>query len=153
MSRASVFYGVLCVNLLIGVAQAPAQQLLSQQMLSTAEWVELSNTDLKAATFYLKGVMETLGNTGNFTCRTPISLAQTAIRIQLDVHDNPDKVHRWFIPALMADLTRWTGQRTRQSLRGSRRPRPPLPGLRQQHRLLELRDEQSAANEARRLKG
>jgi len=106
MNRAIVFYGVLCVTLLIAVAQAPAQQLLSQQMLSTAEWAELSNKDLKAATFYLKGVMETLGNTGNFTCRTPIVFAQTAIRIQLDVHDNPDTVHTWFIPALMADLTR-----------------------------------------------
>ncbi len=83
-----------------------AQAQERQQLLSTEEWVQMANVDAKTSLLYLKGVIDTLGAIGNFTCKTPVVLIQSAARIQLGYHDNPENMQRWFIFALMADLTR-----------------------------------------------
>ncbi len=83
---------------------AAAQQ--TQQLLSTEEWVDLSNKDEKIAVSYLKGVIDTLGAIGNVTCTKPVVLGQSAARIRVDWAEHSERMQTWFIFALMADLTR-----------------------------------------------
>jgi hypothetical protein len=66
----------------------------------------MANVNVKTSLVYLQGVIDTLGAIGDFTCKTPVVPIQSAARIQLDFHENPEKVQRWLIFALMADLTR-----------------------------------------------
>jgi len=68
--------------------------------------VELYNQDEKMSVSYLKGVVDTLGAIGSFTCTKPVALEQAAARIRVDWVAHPDKMQTWFILALMADLTR-----------------------------------------------
>jgi hypothetical protein len=77
-----------------------------QKLLSTEEWVALNNRDEKASVYYLRGIVDTLGAIGNFTCRRPVVFGQSAARIRVDYQDHPETVQTWFIFALMADLTR-----------------------------------------------
>ena len=37
---------------------------------------------------------------------TSVPLSESAARIQLDFRDNPESIQKWFVFALMADLTR-----------------------------------------------
>jgi hypothetical protein len=103
MKRPLLLFLASCTALTLTNAAHPQER---PQLLSTAEWAALSNTNQQAGLLYLKGVLDTLGAIGNFTCKTPVVLAQTAVRIRLDLHDNPEKIQTWFVPALMADLTR-----------------------------------------------
>lgn len=103
MKRFFVLSGLLWMSVL-PASLATAQE--RQQLLSTAEWVEMANVDQKVSLSYLKGTIDTLAAIGNFTCKTPVALIQSSARIQLDFHDNPENMQRWFIFALMADLTR-----------------------------------------------
>src|SRR6266511_2824808 len=103
MRRLIAISGLLCVSFL-PTSLVHAQE--GQQLLSTAEWVEMANVNTRMRLSYLKGVIDTLGAIGNFTCKTPVVLIQSAARIHLDFRDNPENVQTWFIFALMADLTR-----------------------------------------------
>jgi hypothetical protein len=91
-------------SLLIVTSDVQAQQ--RQQLLSTEEWVNLGNKDEKVSVGYLKGVIDTLGAIGNFTCAKPVVLGQAAARIHVDWAEHPERMQTWFIFALMADLTR-----------------------------------------------
>jgi hypothetical protein len=102
--RRLVLLSVLLLPTLMPMRTAVAQQ--RQQLLSTEEWVDLNNKDEKTSVYYLRGVVDTLGAIGNFTCRKPVVFGQSAARVRLDFQDHPEKVQRWFIFALMADLTR-----------------------------------------------
>jgi hypothetical protein len=94
----------LCLILLPMNAAAQTQQ--RQELLSTEEWVDLYNKDEKISVSYLKGVLDTLGAIGNFTCTKPLVLADSAARIRVEWVEQPEKMHTWFIFALMADLTK-----------------------------------------------
>ena len=88
----------MCVN--------AAERIERQPLLSTGEWVDLNSRDEKASVSYLRGVVDTLGAIGNFTCRRPVVFAQSAARIRVEFLDHPETVQTRFIFALMADLTR-----------------------------------------------
>ena len=88
------------------VAAGAVQAQERQQLLSTAEWVELSNSNQKVAFSYVKGALDTLGAIGNFTCTKPAVMRESAARILVDAQKNPEKIHRWFLFALMSDMTR-----------------------------------------------
>lgn len=103
MSR-GVLVSMLLLVTLMPIPGATAQQ--RQELLSTEEWVNLSNSDEKMGMAYFKGVLDTLGAIGNFTCTKPVVGALSAARIRVEFHSHPDKMQRWFIFALMADLTR-----------------------------------------------
>jgi hypothetical protein len=103
MKRSIVISSILCMALGLTTATQAQER---QQLLSTEEWAELSNRNEKMALSYFKGVLDTLAAIGNFTCKSPVVPVQAAARIRLDFHGSPDKVQRWFVFALMADLTR-----------------------------------------------
>jgi len=102
--KSRTLLSILVLATLMPIHHATAQQ--RRELFSTEEWVDLNNKDEKASVYYLRGVVDTLGAIGNFTCRKPVVFGQSAARIRVDFQDHPDKVQRWFIFALMADLTR-----------------------------------------------
>ena len=104
MRSPTMLLPLLCLILLPMNAAAQTQQ--RQELLSTEEWVDLNNKDEGISVAYLKGVVDTLGAIGNFSCSRPVVLGQSAARIRIDFADHPEKVQRWLIFALMADLTR-----------------------------------------------
>jgi hypothetical protein len=100
--RKAILIVVLILVAQVGTAHAQDRQ----QVLSTEEWAGLMNSNAKVGLAYLSGVIDTLGAVGGFTCKTPVVLIQAAARIQVELSDRPDKVQRWFVAALMSDLTR-----------------------------------------------
>ncbi len=57
-----------------------AQSQQCQQLLSTEEWVDLNNRDEKPSVYYLRGVVDTLGAIGNFTCKSPVVFGRHLMR-------------------------------------------------------------------------
>jgi len=96
---------LLAVVMVLMVAESAAA-VDRQQLLSTAEWVELNNRSEAQGFAYIKGLMDALGAVGNFTCAKPVDFALSTMRIRVDFKSNPEEVPTWFIFALMADLTR-----------------------------------------------
>ena len=100
-----VLVGSIAVLTMSGGTSAEAQEPAAA-LLSTEEWAQLMNRDHKGGIAYMRGALDTLAAVGNFTCRGAVDLSRVVARIMVDSQSRPEKTQRWFIFALMSDLTR-----------------------------------------------